>query len=109
MQPARIYYRTTSRLTPAPPPGQATRFPVPVDLTTDELLMAAEGSFVTRVIYVEDPQLALATASATDGQTNWIEARPGDDPLVTADALGRSRDDSMAALAALTIVEALAG
>lgn len=72
-----------------PPPGQATRFPVPVDLTTNELLMAAEGSFVTRVIYVEDPQLALATASATDGQTNWIEARPSDDPLVTADALGR--------------------
>ena len=26
-----------------PPPGQALRFPVPIELTQDELLMAAEG------------------------------------------------------------------
>jgi hypothetical protein len=72
-----------------PPPEMARRFPVPVELALDELLMAADGRFVTRVIYVEDPQLAIPIAEKTPSATRWFEARPGDDPLVTADSLGR--------------------
>jgi hypothetical protein len=72
-----------------PPPGQSLRFPVPVDLTQRELEMAAEGRFITRVIYVEDPQLALPVAEKPASETRWIEARAGEDPLVTADGLGR--------------------
>lgn len=72
-----------------PPPGLALRFPVPIELTLDELELAADGSFVTRVIYIEDPQLALPVAEKADGDTRWVEVRPGDDPLVTADGLGR--------------------
>jgi hypothetical protein len=72
-----------------PPPGQALRFPVPVDLTLDELLMAAEGKFITRVIYVEDPQLALPVAEKSPSDTRWIDVGAGEDPLVTADGLGR--------------------
>jgi hypothetical protein len=72
-----------------PPPGQSLRFPVPVDLTQQELEMAADGRFVTRVIYVEDPQLAIPIAEKTPSETRWIEVRPGEDPLVTADNLGR--------------------
>src|SRR5690606_35288930 len=71
-----------------PPAGQALRFPVPIELTREELLMAAEGRFITRIIYLEDPELAPAIAREKDEQP-WIEARPGDDPLVMADALGR--------------------
>ena len=37
---------------------------------------------------MEDPLLAPAIARDKDEQP-WIEARPGDDPLVMADALGR--------------------
>ncbi len=71
-----------------PPPGLALKFPVPIELTLDELLQAAEGRFITRVIYLEDP--LLAPAIARDGeQQPWVEARPGDDPLVMADSLGR--------------------
>lgn len=70
-----------------PPPGQALRFPIPVELTTDELLMAAEGRFITRVIYLEDP--ALATATAEPAEQSWVEAQPGEDPLVLADHWGR--------------------
>ena len=71
-----------------PPAGQALKFPVPIELTQEELLLAAEGRFITRVIYLEDPQ--LAPAIARDGEEQpWIEARPGDDPLVMADHLGR--------------------
>lgn len=72
-----------------PPEGMARRFPVPVELTLDELLMAADGRFVTRVIYVEDPQLAIPIAEKALSATRWFEARPGEDPLVSADALGR--------------------
>jgi hypothetical protein len=72
-----------------PPPGMSLRFPVPVDLTQEELEMAAEGRFITRVIYVEDPQLALPVAEKPSSETRWIEVRPGDDPLVTAEGLGR--------------------
>ncbi|HMO85912.1 MAG TPA: hypothetical protein PKC18_13445, partial [Lacipirellulaceae bacterium] len=72
-----------------PPPGQMLKFPVPIDLTAEELQMAADGKFVTRVIYVEDPQLALPESQSTSGATRWMEVRAGADPLVTADNLGR--------------------
>lgn len=72
-----------------PPPGLALQFPIPVQLTQDELEMAAEGMFVTRVIYLEDPNQALPIAQAADGDQPWVEAAAGDDPLVEADRLGR--------------------
>ncbi len=71
-----------------PPPGQALRFPIPIELTRDELLLAAEGRFITRVVYLEDPLLAPAIARDNENQP-WFEARPGEDPLVIADHLGR--------------------
>ncbi len=71
-----------------PPPGLALKFPVPIELTQEELLLAVEGRFITRVIYLEDP--LLAPAIARDGEEQpWIEARTGEDPLVMADHLGR--------------------
>jgi hypothetical protein len=72
-----------------PPPGLAQRFPIPIDLTLDELELAARGSFVTRVIYIENPYTALPIAQPANGNQPWIEARPGGDPLVEADELGR--------------------
>jgi hypothetical protein len=72
-----------------PPPGLALRFPIPVELTQDELEMAARGMFVTRVIYVEDPSLALPVRQTKNGEQPWMEARRGEDPLVVADSLGR--------------------
>lgn len=71
-----------------PPAGELLRFPIPIELTAEELLRAAEGGFITRVIYLEDPD--LAPALARDGHEQpWVEARPGEDPLVMADHLGR--------------------
>jgi hypothetical protein len=71
-----------------PPPGLALRFPIPIQLTQNELELALDGSLVTRVIYVEDPAQALPVSDDPDEQP-WFEARPGDDPLVVADRLGR--------------------
>jgi hypothetical protein len=71
-----------------PPPGLALRFPIPIELTRDELAMAAEGMFVTRVIYVENPSQALPIDSSRDGQ-QWVETPHGADPLALADEMGR--------------------
>jgi hypothetical protein len=70
------------------PPGHTWRFPIPVQLTQDELEMAIAGKFVTRVIYVEDPDRALPHAQDFDEQS-WFEAPPGSDPLMVADQMGR--------------------
>ncbi len=71
-----------------PPPGQAVRFPVPVELTEEELQMAVAGQFVTRVIYVENPRTALPVQDHPPTQ-RYFEAAPGEDPLQAADRLGR--------------------
>jgi len=70
-----------------PPPGHALRFPVPIELTAEDLDLAARGLFVTRVIYVEDPSQALPVGEV-DGQM-WFEAGEGEDPLEVADRAGR--------------------
>jgi hypothetical protein len=72
-----------------PPHNLALRYPIPIELTLDELELAARGAFVTRVIYVEDPQQALPVAQRRDSEQPWMEAPRGEDPLVTADRFGR--------------------
>ena len=70
------------------PRGKETRFPIPIDLTQEELEMALAGKFVTRVIYVEDTDTALPVAQDPD-QQHWLEVRGSDDVLAEADKLGR--------------------
>jgi len=72
-----------------PPAELALRFPIPIELTQEDLELAVQGMFVTRVIYVEDPNQALPVRRTNDEAQPWIETRPGDDPLVVADGLGR--------------------
>jgi hypothetical protein len=72
-----------------PPPGLGLRYPIPIELTQNELELAADGAFVTRVIYVEDPKQALPLEREPGEEQPWFEARQGDDPLAVADGLGR--------------------
>jgi hypothetical protein len=72
-----------------PPPCLTLRYPIPIDLTQEELELAARGAFVTRIIYIEDPHLALPVARKANDELPWFEAPAGEDPLVTADRLGR--------------------
>jgi len=69
-----------------PPRGQEFRFPVPIEFTLEELELALSGKFVTRIVYVENPQAALPH---TIKEQSYFEIRPGDDPLEVADRLGR--------------------
>lgn len=71
-----------------PPPGEERRFPVPVELTQQDLELALEGKFVTRVIYLEDPQRALPVNDDPEHQ-NWFDTGPGENPLQEADRWGR--------------------
>lgn len=70
-----------------PPIGHALRFPLEVEITQEDIELAMRGSFVTRVIYLEEPREALP-ASQADEQIGF-DARPGEDPLQLADTLGR--------------------
>lgn len=69
------------------PRGQERRFAIPLDLTQEDLELALQGKFVTRVIYLENPATALPVQNP-QGQ-NWFEIGPGRDPLAVADRLGR--------------------
>jgi hypothetical protein len=69
-----------------PPVGHEWRFPIPVELTQQDLELALAGKFVTRVVYLEEPRSAPPVADA--GQP-WFDARPGEDPLQLADLFGR--------------------
>jgi hypothetical protein len=71
-----------------PPPGMERRFPIPVVLNTDDLELAMRGMLVTRVIYIEDPAMALPGVQQK-GDQNWFDAGPGANPLQEADRLGR--------------------
>jgi hypothetical protein len=71
-----------------PPPGCETQFPIPIDLAREDLEMALAGSFVTRVIYLEDPEDAFPLVQDPQ-RTRYIDAFPGDDPLEVADRMGR--------------------
>jgi hypothetical protein len=72
-----------------PPVGEEFRFPIPIELTQTELEMALAGKFITRVVYLEDPQQALPMARAPESEQSYFEVRPTDDPLEVADRLGR--------------------
>ncbi len=71
-----------------PPPGFEARYPIVIEIAYDDLRLALSGRFVTRVIYVENPQAAFPVGENPRAQ-EWFDVRPGDDPLQIADALGR--------------------
>lgn len=71
-----------------PPPGREAQFPIIAEITLDDLRLALEGKFVTRVIYLEDPTQAVP-APANGPEQPWFDVPPNQDPLATADVLGR--------------------
>lgn len=71
-----------------PPPGREGQFPIIAEITIDDLRLALEGKFITRVIYLEDPTQAVP-AAMTDPEQPWFDVPPNKDPLATADVLGR--------------------
>lgn len=71
-----------------PPPGQETRFPIPIEITQEDLEAAIEGKYVLRVIYLEDSTNPLPVQDDPDHQ-RVLEASPKDDALRLAAQFGR--------------------
>jgi hypothetical protein len=71
-----------------PPPGLAPHFPIPIEFTAEELDLALSGRLVMRVIYLEDPQDALAVRDKRGAQ-RFVDVMSDEDPLQVADRLGR--------------------
>ena len=71
-----------------PRPEETWRFPIPIEIAQQDLQLALRGKFVTRVIYLEEPRGALPHAE-TPVEQEWFDVRPGENPLLVADTLGR--------------------
>lgn len=71
-----------------PPPGLATSFPIPINLSESDLREALLGNLVTRVIYLEDPQTAVPMAEESTSP-RAIDIRENEDALAVADQYGR--------------------
>lgn len=70
-----------------PPPGQAKKFPIPIEITSEEIELALAGRLVTKVIYLEQPQVARVSPLEQPGAVKTV---PFDQNLlVEADRLGR--------------------
>ncbi len=58
-----------------PPSGQSDAFPLPIAFNIEEIEAAVEGRMVTKVIYLEQPQLALPFELTSDTAVRTVNAR----------------------------------
>ncbi len=70
------------------PAGQEYRFPIVVELSHDDVMTALSGKFLTKVIYLEDPEMAVP-AGHPQGEQPSFDIAPGHNPLEVADEVGR--------------------
>ena len=71
-----------------PPAGQENEWPIPVDITTEEIEAVLQDRMVTKVIYLENPQRASLLNPDDDGIITF-DAQGRDNLLDAADQLGR--------------------
>jgi hypothetical protein len=72
-----------------PPQGAEIRFAIPIEFSREDLRAAAAGSYVERVVYVEDPDLALPVSTDRDSFQRVFDVDEDEDPLAVARSLGR--------------------
>ena len=71
-----------------PPQHLATRYPIEIQLDEEDFRNAISGQMVTRVIYLEDPQTAIAEQQTAETNIPF-EVSEFQDPLAVADEYGR--------------------
>lgn len=86
-----------------PPPGRLQDFPIPIRFTVDEIESALGGRLVTKVVYLEQPQLAV-TGDLSQAMLSrflppdrnlLIEADRAGRPMILVRLGGRTPDDSL--------------
>jgi len=70
-----------------PPTGHRDRYPVPIHITRDDINLALDGSLVTHVVYLEQPQFAAPFELDESTRTRTVTGR--DHALEQADRFGR--------------------
>lgn len=70
-----------------PPQGLADQYPIPFELTADEIAIAVQDRLVTKVIYLEQPNLAPPVSQTSAVRTEDLP--PTDNLLQAADYRGR--------------------
>jgi uncharacterized repeat protein (TIGR01451 family) len=70
-----------------PPLGHADTFPIPLTFTIEELEAVVEGRMLTKVVYLEQPQLALPFELTTDTAVRGVSAQSN--LIEEADKAGR--------------------
>lgn len=70
-----------------PPAGQKDAFPIPIAITNEDIDAALEGNLVTRVVYLEQPQ--IAAPFELDKQTGTTQLLKADNAITEADRRGR--------------------
>jgi hypothetical protein len=71
-----------------PPAGREAEFPIPIQLTEEEIAIALDDRLVTKVVYLEQPQ--LAHPQATDLPLRTVDLPPSTNLLQAADERGRA-------------------
>ncbi len=72
-----------------PPSGYETDFPIPIELSEEDIRMALEGNLVTRVVYLEPPHNAIPVDSTVRQGEILSEAPASADPVSFAKSRGR--------------------
>ncbi|MBE6427697.1 MAG: hypothetical protein E7028_03780 [Planctomycetaceae bacterium] len=72
-----------------PPIGEELRHAVIIELTKEDLYAAIRGKFVTRVIYIENPDTAFPISSKDQVGQGYFDIAPESDPIAVAKTLGR--------------------
>ncbi|MBO7707340.1 MAG: hypothetical protein J6S42_01500 [Thermoguttaceae bacterium] len=86
----RELYPTVELLsTLTPPRGYETDFPIPIELTEEDIRMALDGNLVTRVVYLEPPHNAIPVDSTVDQGEISSEAPSSINPVALAKSRGR--------------------
>ena len=70
-----------------PPPGQAERFPVEIELFAEEFKGSDNGRMITKVVYLEQPD--LVQRQHLNGEKRVTDLAPTQNALAEADVLGR--------------------
>ncbi|MDR2757646.1 MAG: hypothetical protein LBC20_18300 [Planctomycetaceae bacterium] len=71
-----------------PPQGLELEFPIQIDITQEDIELALDGKFVTRVIYLENPQTAMPIRGDSGTQISTDISR-GLDPVAVAATMGQ--------------------
>ena len=70
-----------------PPEGKLDEFPIPVELTEEEIIAASEERLVTKVIYLEQPDIAAPVSNDARARVDELDQRLN--LLEAADVRGR--------------------